>query len=81
MSQEDSQQINEMLDIVRAGIRRFYDEGHYKWTKRSFEDFFDGKIPLSNPQVQSKLKEWEKNGAIRVVGKEDCYIEVLRRVE
>jgi hypothetical protein len=76
MSHED---VDRALGVAKAGLRRFFDEGHYIWSKRDLNATLNG-VDLSLPDVQEELKRWEKSGAVRLLGQEQAYLEVLSRI-
>ena len=71
--------VGKALDVAKAGLRRFFDEGHYIWTKNDFTAALGG-IDLNSPDVQNELKRWQNAGAIRLLGKDQSYLEVLSRI-
>ena len=70
---------NEGLEILRAGINRFYSEGMIEWKLKDVL-IHVGKsgLHMDEPLVEQTFKEWEKMGVIEIVGKEDCFFRVLR---
>jgi|GEM_PF-2897929 hypothetical protein len=70
--------ISKSLDVIKAGIERFYSEGYIKWSKKNFLNLFNEDIDINDPELISILQEWEKNGIIRFVGKNEVFIEVLK---
>lgn len=73
-----SEDFSESLDVIKAGIERFYSEGYIKWSKKNFLKLFNEDIDINDPEIISVLEEWEKNGIIRFVGKDEVFIEVLK---
>ena len=71
--------VGKALDVAKAGLRRFFDEGHYIWTKKDFAAALGG-VDLNSPDVQNELKRWQNAGAIRLLGKDQSYLEVLSRI-
>ncbi len=72
---------NELLEILASGFKRFYSEGHSKWSKALVQAAIQpaGVVrSLDEPEVQAVLKELEKMGLIRLLYKDECYLEVLR---
>lgn len=76
MSQND---VASALNIAKAGLRRFFDEGHYVWTKKDFIGTLQG-VDVDHPEVQDQLKRWEKMGAIRLLKEDHAYLEVMGRI-
>ncbi len=67
------------IEIMKAGIERFYSEGYTRWSRINFEKVLQPGLRSNDPRVQELLREWEKTGVIRIVGTEDCYIEILKQ--
>ncbi len=67
------------VEIMKAGIDRFYSEGYVRWSRINFEKLLQPELTPNDPKVQELLHEWEKMGVIRVVGTDDCYIEILKQ--
>jgi hypothetical protein len=71
--------LQKKVKIVKAGIDRFYSEGYTRWSRVNFEKLLQPEPTPNDPRVQELLREWEKTGVIRVVGTDDCYIEILKQ--
>ena len=69
-----SEDFSENWDVIKAGIERFYSEGYIKWSKKNFLKLFSKDVDINDPAIISVLKEWEKNGIIRFVGKDEVYL-------
>jgi hypothetical protein len=74
--------ITYVMDVLKAGFKRFYYEGSNKWSKQHINGIIRDVLKcrdkdMSNPKVQEILKEWEKAGFIRIIGEEDRYLEVI----
>lgn len=77
----DSEMIK-IIEIVKAGLNRFYSEGYAKWTQKTFFSLFNNgeEIDFDDDRIQSSLKNWEAEGFIRITKYEYCYIEVLKSI-
>jgi hypothetical protein len=75
---QDIANMNYLLKVVRAGLIRFVTEGVDSWSKDGFRQLFKDAVDLDHPHIVATLKEWEEEGLIRIIGREDLYIEVLR---
>ena len=70
----------DQISILRAGINRFFDEGHYYWSKAAVESVLSP-IDIRDPTVTEAIAEWSRRGYIRVNDNEECHFEVLRPIE
>jgi hypothetical protein len=78
MGHHNDTAIRNLLDIAKAGIDRFYSEGYVRWSRENFQRLLGHKVDIEDPCIQSALRAWEEIGVIRLVGQDDCYIEVLK---
>jgi hypothetical protein len=63
--------------VIRAGLRRFADEGYWRWTKENLEKLFQP-YPLEHPEVQRLLRELAAAGAAEVTIENDaCSLRIL----
>jgi len=74
MEQSDSH----ILGVLRAGLDRFYDEGHYVWSKLQIAKVLGGIDVVNTPSVQGVLSQWEQEGFIKLIGNDQSYLRVLR---
>ena len=68
------------IEIAKAGINRFWDEGYTKWPRAKLQSLFLNKS-LDGDQVQEAFSDWENEGYIRIILESDVYIEVLKPIE
>lgn len=74
---------NSLEDLLKSGISRFYSEGFFRWSKADVIGAINPrgeKHDLQEPLVQLVLKELEAQGIIKIVGRDDFYLELLRDV-
>ena len=67
--------------IVRAGFNRYYFDGMVKWSRKDIEGLLSPTglhNAVLDPEIMKMLKEFETEGMIRIWGKEDLFLEVLR---
>jgi hypothetical protein len=38
---------------------------------------FGSRRQIAHPRVQERLREWQSNGSVEVVGDEDCYLRIV----
>jgi len=69
----------DIMNVVKAGLNRFYTDGNYRWSKSEFLKLFYEKLDLSDLRVQEILDSWEKSGWVRLDKNDDQYITVLKR--
>jgi len=72
----DDNDMKEMLDIIKKGISRFYDEGFTHWTKQDLLNSFKKDVDINDPRIQVALQSWQSKGYIQLVGDDDQYLEV-----
>lgn len=65
-------------EIIKAGFNRFYSEGYVKWPEENIRKIFDG--VLENEEINF-LKSLEEKGYIDFVGKGDCYVLILSKID
>ncbi|OFZ15588.1 MAG: hypothetical protein A2Z20_04945 [Bdellovibrionales bacterium RBG_16_40_8] len=71
---------NELLEMLDAGFKRFYNEGYSKWSKYKVIAAINPRgedRDIDDPEIQSILKELESVGLICLKYDDDCYLEVL----
>jgi hypothetical protein len=63
--------------VVRAGLRRFADEGYWCWTRENLEKLFQP-YSLKDPKAQQLLGELAATGAAEVTIENDaCSLRIL----
>lgn len=78
MSCGDEDDIQRTLNILAAGINRFYTEGYVRWSRENVQKVLGDKINIESPCVQSALQAWAKAGIIHLLRTEEEYFVVLR---
>jgi hypothetical protein len=58
--------------VVRAGLRRFADEGYWCWTRENLEKLFHP-YSLKDPKVQQLLGELAATGAAEMTIENDAW--------
>jgi hypothetical protein len=75
----------ERLEILKAGINRFFNDGLYQWDAKAAQGvlmaMWPEEIDPRDPIVIEKLKEWERLGVIKFVGTDECFFRVLKKFE
>lgn len=72
---------NNLEGLLKAGISRFYSEGFICWSKADVMGAINPrgeKHDLQEPLVQGVLKDLEAQGLIKIIGRDDFYLEILR---
>jgi hypothetical protein len=63
--------------VVRAGLRRFADEGYWCWTRQNLEKLFHP-YSLSHPKAEQLLGELAATGAAEMtVDNDACLLRIL----
>jgi len=70
--------VNYVMDVVGAGLNRFYNDGIFAWSKASLLKMFKENVDIEDPRVQKILKEWEAGGYIRLDKTPERYLTVLK---
>lgn len=73
------QDIEYRFDALRVMIDRMLDAGVTDVTKGALKDMFSG-VSLADPRIQSQLLEWETLGYIQILGWEECYVRIRKRI-
>jgi hypothetical protein len=69
---------NERIQLVKAGLNRFYSEGYTKWSEENLTKIFAG--VLKDDEIEF-LYMLEKKGYVELIKDADCFIRVLRRID
>ena len=67
----------QIIEVAKAGLSRFYDEGFYQWPEAKLRVVF-GNRDLEDPLIQAALVAWQQQGIIRLVARPDLYIEMIK---
>jgi len=73
------QDIEYRFDALRVMIDRMLDVGVTDVTKSALKDMFSG-VSLADPEIQARLIEWENAGYIQILGWDDCYFRIRKRI-
>jgi len=74
------QDIEYRLDALLVGMERIRSRGVTNVSRSLLLGFFGDERQLRHPRVQSRFREWEQDGRVKVVGAEDCYLRILSRL-
>lgn len=68
------------MEILKAGIGRFYDEGYTCWSREKFNALLANLGTFwADARVRRTLREWEAAGVVTVDdGSESCFLRVHR---
>ena len=73
-----NREVRKRMEIVKAGIDRFFSEGYLQWSRDNFRKLLGSELHLEDDRVVFTLYGWEDAGIVQFVGEDDPYIEVLR---
>jgi hypothetical protein len=65
------------LDALQVGLGRIRDHGHDA-VPRAYLDTIFGDT-LEHPRVQERLRDLERGGVVKVVGSDECYLQLTAR--
>ncbi len=74
------QDLEYRFDGLRVMIDRMIDVGVTDVTMSALKEMFSG-VSLADPRIQSRLIGWETEGYIQILGWEECYFRVRRRIQ
>ena len=74
------QDIEYRLDALLVGMERIRSRGVTNVSRSLLLGFFGDERQLRHPRVQSRFREWEQDGRVKVVGSDDCYLRILGRL-
>jgi hypothetical protein len=74
----DGQDATESMRVVQAALGRFFDEGFYVWSRPKLQALLGPSLSLDDPRVQRTLATWASRRFVRLNGRDDRYLEVLR---
>lgn len=66
------------LDALQVGIERLRGRGENAVPRALLMHMFGSAIHLNHPRVIERLQEWEQRGAVEFVGREECYLRILK---
>lgn len=64
------------IEIAKAGLNRFYDEGYVCWPLGKLTVVFQNKR-LEQPEIANELKRWEEAGWIKLPKTDAEYLIML----
>lgn len=67
------------FDALRVMIDRLVDAGVTDVSKRALKEMFSG-VSLADPLIQAHFLEWEAKGFIQILGWEECYFRIRKRI-
>lgn len=73
------QDLEYRFDALRVMIDRMLDAGVTDVSMSSLKEMFSG-VSLADPRIQAQLIEWETAGCIQILGWEECYVRVRKRI-
>jgi hypothetical protein len=65
-----------IIEIAKAGLNRFYDEGYVRWPEEKLRVLFSNHS-LLEPEIERALGSWAAQGWIKLSKERREYIEVL----
>ena len=75
----DDTDIEYRLDALRVALDRLWDRNQRDVSKVAIKEMFSG-VSLADPRIQARLLEWEGDGSVRILGTEECYLRIVRRL-
>jgi hypothetical protein len=67
------------LDALQVGIERLRGRGVDAVSRALLMHMFGSAIHLNHPRVIARLRIWEERGAVEFVGREECYLRILKK--
>lgn len=68
--------MNTIIEIAKAGLNRFYDEGYSRWPEEKLRVVFSNHS-LQEPEIERTLESWAAQGWIKFPKRKEEYIEIL----
>jgi hypothetical protein len=65
-----------IIEIAKAGLNRFYDEGCAHWPEEKLRVVFSN-YSLEEPEIEMALENWAAQGWIKLPKRKEKYVEVL----
>jgi hypothetical protein len=75
----EDQDVEYRLDALRVGLDRLFDRGTRDVSKVAIKAMFSG-VSLADSRIQARLLEWENDGAVQILGTEECYMRIVKRL-
>jgi len=76
----DDMDLEFRLDALFVSMDRLRSRGTLDVTRDLIVSFFGETQPLDDPRVVMVFEEWQKSGYVLIVGRDDCYLKILRRL-
>jgi hypothetical protein len=76
----EDQDIDYRLDALLVGMERIRARGVTAVPRSTLLAFFADDAQLRDPRVQARLRLWEEDGRVEVVGAEECYLRITARL-
>jgi hypothetical protein len=68
--------MDNIIEIAKAGLNRFYDEGYIRWPEDKLRTLFCNR-GLQEPEIASALEEWKAGGCIELPKQTNEYLKML----
>jgi len=65
-----------IIEIAKAGLNRFYDEGYVRWPEEKLGVLFSNHS-LQEPEIERALESWAAQGWIKLPKGKEKYVEIL----
>ena len=71
------------LEVLKSRINRFFSDGVRQWTRADLEGDLKGNaqktLTLRRDLIINAFQKWQSDGFVRVIGRNDCYLEILKK--
>jgi hypothetical protein len=68
------------LDALQVGIERLRGRGQTDVPRALFTSMLGDDRQLNHPRVRQRLERWQRSGAVEFVGREECWLKILRPI-
>jgi hypothetical protein len=68
------------LDALQVGLERIRSRGQTDVPRAVLANVFGADQHVEHPLVQARLREWAHDGAVELVGGDDCYLRITGRL-
>jgi len=79
VSELHDQDLTFRLDALLVSLDRMKARGLVE-LPRVYIETIVGEEGLDDPRIEARFRQWETDGAVELVGTEDCYLRLLRRI-
>jgi hypothetical protein len=69
------------LDALQVGIERLRGRGQTDVPRALFTSMLGDDRQLNHPRVRQRLERWQRSGAVEFVGREECWLKILRPIQ